>query len=75
MLLAYLYESPDESIDSLKAYEAGNNLLFSSTFWLLQLWLNATFEASLPRKGPLDEEAEAIKRGSVEGTMLALLTL
>lgn len=47
------------------------NLLLYGPFWLLQPWLNATFEASLPNKGLTDEDVEEIKNMRVEGTRLA----
>lgn len=67
MILAYLYESLGESVDLLKSYEAGSILFFAGPLWLLQLWLNATFEASLPKKNHIDEENEGIKNISFEG--------
>lgn len=50
------------------------NLLLSDPFWLLQLWLNATFEASLPNKGLVNEEDEEVKNRRIEGIWLAQLT-
>lgn len=74
MILASLYESLSDGVAQLKNLGDKGNLLLSSPFWLLQLWLNATFEASLPNKGLVDEDAEEIKNRRVEGTRLAQLT-
>ncbi|XP_058761879.1 uncharacterized protein LOC131635283 [Vicia villosa] len=74
MILGYLYECLGESADLLRAYEAGTYLLFVGPFWLLQLWLNATFETVLPKKGLVDENDEAIKNRTIEGTRLTYLT-
>lgn len=42
-------------------------------FWLLQLWLNATFEVSLDVKN-LDDNNTTISGRRIEGTRLNLLT-
>jgi hypothetical protein len=47
--------------------------LAAGSFWLLQLWLNATFEKELELFLPEDYEAEARTR-QVEGTRLVRLT-
>src|SRR3954468_3644388 len=73
LILGFLYESLGEASDLIKNYTTGS-LLFAGPFWLLQLWLNATFEAHLPYKGSVDEEDMTIKNRTVEGTRLAYLT-
>lgn len=47
MILASLYESLSDGVAQLKNLGDKGNLLLSGPFWLLQLWLNATFKASL----------------------------
>lgn len=58
MIMSSLYKSLSDSVDQLKNLGEKGNLLLYGPFWLLQLWLNATFEASLPNKSLVDEEAE-----------------
>lgn len=74
MILTSLYESLSDGVAQLKNLGDKWYLLLSGPLWLLQLWLNATFEASLPNKGLVDEDAEEIKNRRVEGTRLAQLT-
>jgi hypothetical protein len=74
LLLASLYESPGSASAKLKEYKAGTNLLLYGPYWLLQLWLNATFEPSLPTYGNVDENAPEIVNRSIEGTRLLQLT-
>lgn len=74
MILAYLYESLGESVDLFRAYKVESSLLFEGPLWLLQLWLNITFEASLPKKDPIDEEDKVVINKIIEGMRLALLT-
>ena len=47
LLLVSLYEGLGSVVSKLKTYQTGTNLLLVGPFWLLQLWLNATFEPSL----------------------------
>src|SRR3954463_6910573 len=56
LILGFLYENLGEATNLVKNYKTGS-LLFAGPFWLLQLWLNATFEAHLPYKGIVDEES------------------
>lgn len=74
MILASLYESLSDEVAQLKNLGDKGNLLLSAPFWLLQLWLNATFEANRPNKGLFDEDAEGIRHRRVEGPRLAQLT-
>ena len=74
MILASLYESLSDGVAQLKNLGDKGNLLLSGPFWLWQLWLNATFEASLPNKGLVDKDVEEIKNRRVQGTRLAQLT-
>lgn len=75
MILASLYESLGDGVTQLNNLGGKGNLILSCPFWLLQLWLNATFEASLPNKGFVDEEVEEVKNRGIEGIRLAQLTL
>lgn len=74
MILESLYESLSDGVAQLKNLGDKGNILLSVPFWLLQLWLNATFEANLPNKGLVDEDAEGIRHKRVEGPRLAQLT-
>lgn len=74
MILAILYESLSDGVAQLNNLGDKGKLLLSSPFWLLQLWLNATFEANLPNKGLVDEDTEEIRHRRVEGPGLAQLT-
>lgn len=74
MILARLYESLSDGVTQLKNLGGKGNLILSGPFWLLQLWLNVMFEASLPNKGLVDEEVEEVKNRGIEGTRLAQLT-
>src|SRR4051812_306229 len=73
LILGFLYENLGEATDFVKNYNIGS-LLFAGPLWLLQLWLNATFEAHLPFRGVVNEEDLNIKNRTVEGTRLALIT-
>lgn len=72
--MASLYESLSDGVAQLKNLGDKGNLLLSGLFWLLQLWLNDTFEASLPNKGHVDEDAEGTRNRKVEDPKLAQLT-
>lgn len=74
MILESLYESLSDGVAQLNNLGDKGNLLLSGPFWLLQLWINATFEASLPNKGLVDEDAEEILNRRVEGPRLPQLT-
>lgn len=74
MILESLYESLSDGVAQLKNLGDQGNLLLYGPFWLLQLWLNATSEASMLNKGLVDEDAEEIKNRRVESTRLAQLT-
>ena len=50
LILANLYESISNGVTQLKVLGDRGNLLLSGPFWLLQLWLNATFESFLLMK-------------------------
>jgi hypothetical protein len=73
LILACLYESMQSLSANLKKTGDGTCCLAAGPFWLLQLWLNATFEAELELFLPGDYEEEARKR-QIEGTRLARLT-
>ncbi|XP_050890475.1 uncharacterized protein LOC127095892 [Lathyrus oleraceus] len=72
MILANLYESLSESVNLLKTIKDQGKINLSGPFWILQLWLNATFEASLPVEQEVDEEQ--VKDRSVEWPRLVQLT-
>lgn len=74
MILASLYESLSDGVAQLKNLRDKGNLLLSGPFWLLQLWINATSEASLSNKGFIDKDVKEIKNKRVEGMRLAQLT-
>ncbi|KAI5442394.1 hypothetical protein KIW84_011460 [Lathyrus oleraceus] len=72
MILANLYESLSESVHFLKNTKTQGKINLSGPFWLLQLWLNATFEANLPVAPEIDEEE--VKNRTVEWPRLVLIT-
>ncbi|XP_050885349.1 uncharacterized protein LOC127090291 [Lathyrus oleraceus] len=72
MILANLYEFLSESVNLLKTIKDQGKIHLSGPFWLLQLWLNATFEASLPVEQEVDEEQ--VKDKTVEWPRLVQLT-
>lgn len=74
IILGCLYEYLGEGVDTLKRFQPRSNFLLSGPYWLLQLWLNATFEASLPNHSPINEDVVEIKNKRVEGTRLTQLT-
>lgn len=61
MILIHLYECLGEGVTHLKTLGDQGNVLLSGPFWLLQLWLNASFEKHLPNLRTSDDESEAIK--------------
>lgn len=72
MILANLYESLSESVNLLKPIKDQGKINLSGPFWLLQLWLNATFEVSLLVKHEVNEEK--VKDMTVEWPRLVQLT-
>lgn len=68
-----LYEFWGESVKNLKTYQPGTNLLLAGPYWLLQLWLNATFVPSLPTHNTINEEDEDIKIRKLKGTHMVHL--
>ncbi|KAK2414651.1 serine/threonine-protein phosphatase 7 long form protein [Trifolium repens] len=71
-ILASLYDSLGQASDMLKKIEKGSQLSFSGPVWLLQLWLNATFESNFKLFLPSYMEPSVASRQS-EGARLALL--
>jgi hypothetical protein len=71
-ILASLYDSLGQASDMLKKIDKGSQLAFSGPIWLLQLWLNATFESNFNLFLPSYLEASIAARQS-EGARLALL--
>ena len=61
LILAGLYESLGEASTRLKNFEPKTNILLAGPYWLLQLWLNATFEPSLSNTNPIDESDPEIQ--------------
>jgi hypothetical protein len=59
--------------DAIKASRDGSNLVVSGPMWLLQLWLNATFETELGLVVSSDYQREVDER-EVEGQRLVRLT-
>lgn len=74
MILINLYESLGEGVTLLKTLGDQGNLLLFGPFWLLQLWLNASFEKHLPNLQTPDEESEVIKNRATEGIRLSQMT-
>ncbi|XP_028223059.1 uncharacterized protein LOC114404159 [Glycine soja] len=73
LLLAVLYESLGEVCDDLKKSKDGSSFLVSGPMWLLQLWLNATFEQEMGLIIPQDY-AEEVANRSIEGQRALRLT-
>lgn len=73
LILGWLYESLGYATEFLKNYQLGTNLLLDGPYWLLQLWLNATFEPLLKTHNTLNKDDESIINRRIEGTRLALL--
>jgi hypothetical protein len=72
LILASLYDSLGQASDMLKKTDKGSQLAFSGPIWLLQLWLNATFEPNFKLFLPTHMESSVASRQS-EGARLALL--
>ncbi|CAJ2642239.1 unnamed protein product [Trifolium pratense] len=72
LILGCLYESMRDACEHLKRTSDGSTFLGAGPFWLLQLWLNATFHAELDLflPEPFYDESRAHQ---VEGTRLARL--
>ncbi|WJX45770.1 hypothetical protein P8452_32628 [Trifolium repens] len=73
LLLATLYEAMGNASDAIKASKDGSQFTVSGPMWLLQLWLNATFETELGLIVPSDYQNEVDER-TVEGQRLVRLT-
>ncbi|PNX95171.1 hypothetical protein L195_g018355, partial [Trifolium pratense] len=74
LLLGCLYESMRDACEHIKRTCDGSTFLGAGLFWLLQLWLNATFPTELDLFLPEQFYAESSAR-QVEGTRLARLVL
>lgn len=74
MILIHLYESLGEGVTLLKTLGDQVNLLLSGPFWLLQLWLNASFKKHLPKLQTPDEESEVINNRATERIRLSQMT-
>ncbi|PNX61429.1 hypothetical protein L195_g052452 [Trifolium pratense] len=72
LLLGCLYESMRDACEHIKKKGDGSTFLGDGPFWLLQLWLNATFPSELDLFLPEQFYAESSAR-QVEGTRLARL--
>jgi hypothetical protein len=73
LLLATIYEAIGNSCDDIKASKEGTPFLVSGPIWLLQLWLNATFETKMGLLVPSDHQKEVDER-LVEGGRLFRLS-
>jgi hypothetical protein len=69
---ASLYDSLGQASDLLKKTDKGSLLTLSGPIWLLQVWLNATFESNFKLFLPTHLEASIASRQS-KGARLALL--
>ena len=74
LILAGLYESLGEASSRLKEFEPQTNILLDGPYWLLQLWLNATFEPSLSTYNTINEADPEVENRTIEGTRLVRLT-
>jgi hypothetical protein len=72
LLLGCLYESMRSTCENIKKTGDGFTFLGYGPFWLLQLWLNATFPSELDLLLPTMHYGESSKR-QIEGTRLALM--
>jgi hypothetical protein len=72
LLLASLYEAMGNASDAIKASKDGSKFTVVGPIWLLQLWLNATFETELGLIVPSDYQQEVDDR-EIEGQRLARL--
>jgi hypothetical protein len=72
LLLATLYEAMGNASDAIKASQDGSKFSVAGPIWLLQLWLNATFEQELGLIVPSDYQQEVDSR-EIEGQRLARL--
>jgi hypothetical protein len=73
LILGCLYESMQSTSEAIKKTGDGSTFLVVVPFWLLQLWLNATFEKEFELILPADYAEEARKR-QIEGVQLVRLT-
>jgi hypothetical protein len=72
LLLASLYEAMGNASDAIKASKDGSKFSVAGPMWLLQLWLNATFETELGLIVPSNYQEEVDGR-EVEGQRLVRL--
>jgi hypothetical protein len=72
LILGCLYESMRSACELMKKTGDGSVFLGYGPFWLLQLWLNATFPTELDVMLPEIHYEESGKR-QIEGTRLALM--
>lgn len=73
LILESLYESLGLATEVLRNLQPKVNLLLFGSFWLLQLWLNATFEISLDIGKP-NNTSEAIRDICIKGIQLTKMT-
>ena len=73
LLLAWLYHTLDEASSQLKSLpDNGKDLVISSPFWILQQWLQATFEYQLGY--PVSEVILHLNKcRAIEGLRLSLM--
>jgi hypothetical protein len=73
LLLTTLHKAIGNASDDIKASKDGLSFVVSRPMWLLQLWLNATFETKLGLIVPSDYQKEVDER-LVEGGRLVRLS-
>ncbi|GAU25058.1 hypothetical protein TSUD_257520 [Trifolium subterraneum] len=72
LIMGCLYESMRSVCENIKKIGDGSTFLGSGTFWLLQLWLNATFRVEMD-SFLLDLHNEEVAKRQIEGVRLARL--
>lgn len=73
LILWSLYKYLGVATEALKNLKPRDNWLLSGPLWMLQLWLNSTFELSLDDDKP-NNTSDIIKNRHIEGVRLAQMT-
>lgn len=73
LIMASLYESPGSSTHALQTLKPMKAFSVTGLTWILQFWLNATFEIAMQFKVPNDY-IKRVQNRQVEGIKLVLLT-
>lgn len=74
LVLGSLYKSLGEGVMIMTTLKPTVRYLITGPFWILQLWLNATFEKALKLSNPKYQDV-TLQNRTIEGTHLALMTL